>query len=316
MKDATPVAVTSRSFSRHPILRSELLSRYENVKFNADGRQLAEEDLVAFLRGHPKAITALEVIDESILSRLPELQVISKVGIGLDMIDLAALDRYGVRLGWAPGTNQRSVSELVIAFAITLLRHVVPGVLEVRSGIWRQSKGRTLSGQTVGIIGLGNVGKDLVRLLRPFGCKVLCYDILESPEFNTEHHVTPVDLETLLRESEVVSVHLPLNDSTRNILSADRLSRMKESAILINTARGHLVDEGALKVMLKTGRLAGAAFDVFATEPPEDRELLALPNFLATPHIGGSTEEAILAMGRAAIVGLDSAIPAGSLCPR
>jgi len=307
MKDPTPVAVTSRSFSRHPVLRAELLSRYENVTFNEDGKRLAGDDLVAFLRGHPKVITALEVIDESILSRLPELKVISKVGIGLDMIDLTALDRRGVRLSWAPGTNQRSVSELVIAFAITLLRHVVPCVLEVRSGTWRQPKGRTLSGQTVGIIGLGNVGKDLVRLLRPFGCRVLCYDILESPEFNAEHQVTAVDLETLLRESDVVSIHLPLNDSTRNILSADRLSRMKASAILINTARGHLIDESALKLMLKTGRLAGVAFDVFATEPPEDAELLTLPNFLATPHIGGSTEEAILAMGRAAITGLDSA---------
>jgi len=307
MKDPTPVAVTSRSFSRHPVLRAELLSRYEKVRFNEDGRQLSGDDLVAFLRGHPKVITALEVIDESVLSRLPELKVISKVGIGLDMIDLAALDRHGVRLRWASGTNQRSVSELVVAFAITLLRHVVPCVLEVRSGIWRQPKGRTLSGQTVGIIGFGNVGKDLVGLLRPFGCRVLCYDILESPEFNAEYQVTAVDLETLLCESDVVSVHLPLNDSTRNILSADRLSRMKASAILINTARGHLIDESALKLMLKTGRLAGAAFDVFATEPPEDAELLALPNFLATPHVGGSTEEAILAMGRAAITGLDSA---------
>lgn len=306
MKDSTPVAVTSRSFSRHPVLRAELLSRYENVTFNEDGKILAGDDLVAFLRGHPKAITALEVIDESILSRLPELRIISKVGVGLDMIDVGALDRRGVRLSWTPGTNQRSVSELVIAFAIALLRHVVPCVWEARSGVWRQPKGRTLSGQTVGIIGLGNVGRDLVRLLRPFGCKVLCYDIIESVEFNAGCEVTPVDLETLLRESDVISVHLPLNDSTRNILSADRLSIVKPSAILINTARGHLIDEGALKLMLETGRLAGAAFDVFATEPPEDAELLGLPNFLATPHIGGSTEEAILAMGRAAIAGLDA----------
>src|SRR3989304_8680911 len=137
MKDLTPVAVTSRSFSRHPILRAELLSRYENVKFNEDGKQLAGDDLVAFLRGYSKAITALEMIDECILSRLPELQVISKVGVGLDMIDLAALERHGVRLGWAPGTNQRSVSELVIAFAITLLRHLVSCILEVRSGAGR-----------------------------------------------------------------------------------------------------------------------------------------------------------------------------------
>jgi len=312
MRDSTPIAVTSRSFSRHPVLRAELLQRYENVTFNEDGKALAGETLVAFLGGHAKAITALEVIDDTLLAQVSELRVISKVGVGLDMIDLDALGRRGVRQAWTPGTNRRSVSELVIALALALLRHVVPSVLEVRGGMWRQQQGRTLSGRTVGVLVLGHVGQDLVRLLGPFECRVLAQDIREWPEFEAEHRVTRVDLETFLRESDVVSVHLPLTEETRNILSAERLARMKMGAILINTARGNLVDEGALAALLRSGRLAGAGFDVFAMEPPGDRDLLALPNFLATPHIAGSTEEAILAMGRAAIAGLDAAVRARS----
>jgi phosphoglycerate dehydrogenase-like enzyme len=307
MKSSTPIAVTSRSFSRHPILRAELSERYDNIAFNDEGRSLAGDDLVGFLTGREKAITALEKFDESILSRLPDLRVISKVGVGLDMIDLNALQKHGVLLGYAAGTNSRSVAELVIAFAIILLREVAIANRELRSGIWKQRKGGCLSGRTVGLIGCGNIGKDLVRLLKPFGCRVLCYDVLDLSKFYLEHEVTGVTLEELLSTSEIVSVHLPLNDATRRILNQERMSLMKPSAILINTSRGDLVDEDALKRMLIEGRLAAAAFDVFAAEPPEDRELINLPNFFATPHIGGSTEEAILAMGRAAIAGLDSA---------
>lgn len=306
MSDPTPVAVTSRSFSRHPVLRAELLARYANVRFNDEGRTLAGDELVEFLHGCVKAITALERIDESVLSRLPDLEVISKVGVGLDMIDLDALDRRRVRLSWSRGTNSRSVAELVIAFAISLLRHVVVGNQEVRSGVWRQQSGHTLSGRTVGLIGFGAVGRDVARLLQPFGCTVLCTDANDVAEHCAELGVTPVELEELLRRSDVVSLHLDLNDSSRNILDAERLAILPPSAIVINTSRGQLVDERALKEMLKTGRLAAAAFDVFASEPPDDRALLSLPNFLATPHIGGSTEEAILAMGRAAILGLDA----------
>ena len=173
------------------------------------------------------------------------------------------------------------------------------------SGTWRQHVGGLLSGRTVGIIGCGFIGKDLVELLQPWGCTILANDILDFPDFFARYGVTPVGLEELLQRSDVVTLHVPLDESTRNMISADRLLLMKPSAILINAARGGLVDEAALKAMLIEKRLAAAAFDVFAVEPPQDVELIALPNFLVTPHIGGSAEEAILAMGRAAIDGLD-----------
>lgn len=299
------VAVCSRSFSANPILRAELLARYPDATFNDAGQQLSGESLIAFLRGHQKAITALEVVDDAVLAGLPELQVISKYGVGLDMIDMAALRARGVRLGWTGGVNRRSVSELVIAFAIAMLRHVPAVHQEVLSGTWRQRVGGHLSGRTVGIIGCGHIGKDLVPLLRAFGCPILANDILDFPEFYAAHGVEPVDLLTLLTRADIVTLHVPLDHTTRRMLNAERLALLKPSAILINAARGELVDEVALKEQLRTGRLAAAAFDVFAVEPPQDRELLALPNFLATPHIGGSAHEAVLAMGRAAIDGLD-----------
>lgn len=305
MKNDTPIAVTSRSFSAHPILRAELLERYSDVLFNDQGVSLSGAALIEFARGRCKLITALERLDDTVLAALPDLEVVGKYGVGTDMIDMAAMARHGVRLGWTAGVNRRSVTELTIAFMISLLRHVPLAHREIRDGIWKIRKGRQLTDRTVGIIGCGHVGKDLTTILRAFGCQVLAHDILDFPEFYAAHQVEPVGLEDLLRRADIVSLHVPLDDSTRNMLTAERLALMKPDALLINSARGGLVDEDALKTMLRDGRLAGAGFDVFSQEPPDDLDLLRLPNFLATPHIGGSAEEAILAMGRAAIAGLD-----------
>lgn len=301
----TTVAVASRSFSRHPILRAELLAKYPDARFNDDGLSLAGDSLIDFLRGAEKAITALERLDESVFTTLPDLKVVSKYGVGFDMIDLDAMTRHDVKLGWTGGVNRRSVAELVISLSIALLRRLPEATFEVRAGKWAQITGRQLSSCTVGIIGCGHVGKLLGQLLRPFGCRVLAHDILDFPAYYAESGVEPVGIEELLQACDIVTLHLPLDSSTRNIITDEHLSLMKGGAFLINTARGGLVDEAALKKNLLSGQLAGAGFDVFTDEPPQDRELLDLPTFIVTPHIGGSTEEAILNMGRAAISGLD-----------
>lgn len=301
------VAVTSRSFSNHPILRSELLQRYSNVTFNDSGKTLAGQELIDFLRGHEKAITALEKLDRTVFRELPELTVISKYGVGLDMIDLEAMKEAGVRLGWTPGVNRRSVAELVVAAAIALLHRVTVSSHEVQAGRWKQIVGRQLTGRTVGIIGCGHIGREVAVLMKAFDCSVVANDIVDYREFYERHGVEPRSLDDLLHVSDVVTLHVPLDGSTANMLSAARLRTMKKGAVLINMARGGLVDENEVKSMLLDGHLAGAGFDVFSQEPPEDRELISLPNVWATAHIGGSTEEAILGMGRAAIDGLDSA---------
>lgn len=306
-KKLNSVAVTSRSFSKHPVLRKELSNRYHHVRFNDEGISLSGDTLVNFLKGHDKSIIALENINDTILSQLPELKVISKYGVGLDMIDLNAMNQYGLKLGWQGGINKRSVSELVISHTIALLHRVVFANTEVRKGKWYQVKGRQLSDKTVGIIGCGHIGKDLVKLLQPFQCNILAHDILNYETFYKQYNVTPVSLEYLLENSDVVTLHLPLDNTTKNILNNDHLQLLKRHAILINLARGGLIDETALKIMLSSGKLAGAALDVFAIEPPIDSGFPLLDNVLITPHIGGSTEEAILSMGMAAIENLEHA---------
>jgi len=301
------VAVASRSFSKHPVLREEMCKRFANVTFNDGGASLQGEALVDFLDGHDMAVTALEKIDSSILSELPNLKVIGKYGVGLDMIDLHAMKKHGVKLGWTGGVNKRSVSELVVSFAIAILHKAVYANAEVKHGKWYQIKGRQLSDCVVGIIGCGHIGKDLVQVLKPFGCKVMAHDILDFNEFYAEHGVVAAELDELIAESDVVTLHLPLDDSTKNILDHVRLNLLKEGAVLINLARGGLLDEAALLELLKQGKLMGVALDVFAMEPPGENEMIHMDNVFVTPHIGGSTEEAIIAMGMAAINGLENA---------
>ena len=310
------VAVASRSFSKHPILRNEVLKRYPDAKFNDEGLSLSDISLIEFLQGYEKAITALEIIDESILSELPDLKVIGKYGVGLDMIDLKALKNYGVKLGWVGGVNKRSVSELVISFAINLLHRVEFASTEVKNEKWYQVKGRQLSDCTVGIVGCGHVGKDLVKLLKPFNCNVLAHDILNFNNFYQENSITAVGIDELIKKSDVITLHLPLDDSTNNIINKDRIQMMKKDAILINLARGGLIDEDALKIAIVENKIAGAALDVFAVEPPIDNEFALMNNVLVTPHIGGSSEEAILAMGMAAINSLENVQDASNFLPK
>ena len=299
------IAVCSRSFSKNKILRDELKLKYKNVKFNDEGLTLIGSTLVEFLSGFDKAIIALEQIDENILSQLPDLKVISKYGVGLNNIDMDSMRKFKVKLGWKEGVNKRSVSELVVGFAITMLRQLHICNNEVLSGEFNQIIGKQLTGKTFGIIGCGNVGKDLVKLLQPFGLKLLVFDIVDYSDFYNKYNIKKVTLDALLTQSDIISLHIPLNNSTKNILNKKKLSLLKRDAILINTARGGLIDEKILKNILMNNRIAGAAFDVFSSEPPTDFELLKLSNFFGTPHIAGSSLEAILAMGMSAIDGLE-----------
>ena len=300
------LADTSRSFSKNRVLREMVLKEYPDAKFNDNGLSLSGTSLIKFLDGYEKAITALEVIDDSVLSRLSELKDIGKYGVGLDMIDLNSLHKHGVKIGWQGGVNKRSVSELVISFATALLHRSVFANMEVRSGKWNQVKGRQLSGSTIGIIGCGHVGKDLIKLLKPYNCRILAHDILDFKEFYEQNNVVPMALDGLLKEADVITLHLPLDSSTKNIISKERLQMIKKNAILINLARGGLIDEKALKKIILDEKIGGVALDVFEIEPPIDKMFASMDNVLITPHIGGSTEEAILAMGVAAIQGLSN----------
>lgn len=301
------VGVPNALFARDPALRGELLAAYPDAKLREDpnGPLLGEDALIAWLAGIDAAIIGLEPITEAVLAALPDLKAISKFGAGCDTIDFDAVQRHGVRFGYAAGVNRLDVAELAICFMIAALRLITPMNQAMRAGLRpRQLGGRRLNERVVGIHGCGNIGKELVRLLQPFGCEILAHDAVRYDDFYARYGVTAVSFDELLARSEVLTLHLPKNGSTLGLYDAAALAKLRADCVLINTCRGGIVDERALKDRLRSGELIAACFDVFAIEPANDDELLALPNFLATPHIGASTDVGRLAMTRAAIRGL------------
>ena len=313
----TRVAIPSISFCQTDVLREEVLAKYPDTRFNEEQRRMTDDELVVFLSDCDAAIMGLENLTAEMLDQLPDLKIISRMGVGLDNVDPGMLCDRGIRMGWTGGTNRRSVAELMIAFSVCALRHVGPLYAAMRAGERpRHQMGRHLSGRVVGLHGCGNVGKEVVRLLQPWHCEILVHDIRDYADFYAEFGVTAVSMEELVERSEVLSLHIPLDNTTRSLYSADVLDRMRSDAVLINTCRGGIIDETALKQRLLDGRIAAACVDAFAVEPPTDNELLNAPNFLCTPHIGGSAEEARLAMGRAAIDGIeDNFLPEPGVFP-
>ena len=189
---------------------------------------------------------------------------------------------------------------MALAFMIGLCRNLFLTSTKLRGGEWDKRGGFQLSEKTVGIIGCGHVGHDLLQLLQPFGCNVLIYDILDKSDVCKEFGARQVSLDELLETSDVVSLHVPLTDQTREMVNATFLQQMQNHAYLINTSRGYVVKESDLSAALKSGVIAGAALDVYQREPADDLDFLSLPNLVCTPHIGGNAVEAVLAMGRSA----------------
>ena len=296
---------------RNATLRAELSARYPDVTFTESPTVLDGDELIALLRGHDRAIVGLERIDDGVLAQVPELKVISKYGVGLDGIDIEAIARRGVKLAWTGGVNRRSVAELTLGFAIALLHRVPEADVALRARrVGRSWIGRQLTGRTVrassAAASSARISSSCWRRSSAASSRTT---FATTPEFYRAHRVTPVSLRrSCSRESDIVSLHVPLDRTTqghdrRRGAGADA----RRARFIINAARGGLIDEEALAEALESGHLAGAACDVFTIEPDANPRLLALPTFLGTPHIGGSTQEAQLAMGRAAIDGLENA---------
>lgn len=314
------VAVTSMIFNLLPYLKDELLAQYPDAKFKNDEDKITEDWLIDFLDGYEAVVIGIEKYTEKVISSLPELKAIACCSVGVDHIDPEVLKKHDVRLGWIAGVNRLSVAELAVSLMINLLRKVNSYNRGLRAGEWPRSRlGLQLRGRTVGIHGCGNVGKELVRLLQPFEVTILACDRVDYADFYREYGVTPVSPEELRERSEILTIHLPKNRSTTGMYTAAVLDQLRPDCLLINTARGDIVDEAALKERLEDGRIAAAAFDVFSQEPPANVELLdllKLPNFLATPHIGGSALEAWEAMARAGIKGISvNAVPEPGVYP-
>ena len=207
----------------------------------------------------------------------------------------------GVKVLHTKGVNKRSVSEMALGFMLSLNRNLYVTSNQLKSGVWNKSGGNQLTNKTVGIIGVGNIGKDLIELLKPFDCKILVNDIIDQNSYYSDNNLTEVSKDELFQKSDIITVHTPLTYETKYLINEMALMKMKPNAIVINTARGGIVKQDDIREALKEGIIAGAAMDAYEEEPPKDYSLLSIPNFMNTPHIGGNAQEAVIAMGESAI---------------
>ena len=232
-----------------------------------------------------------------LIEKADKCKIIARVGIGLDNIDQEAAKEKNIRVINAVEGAVTAVAELVIGLMISMAREIPRADRETRNGNWikKELMGGELKGKYLGIVGLGNIGKRLGRLARALNMNIIGYDVIPiDDEFSKEVGLMKADLDTLLTSADYVSFHVPLLDSTRHMINAEKLKMMKNTARIINTSRGGVIDEEALYNALKDGSLAGAALDVFEMEPATENKLITLPNFIATPHIGAQTKEAQL----------------------
>jgi D-3-phosphoglycerate dehydrogenase len=265
--------------------------------FNQTGRTLTEDELIGLLPGVFATIAGGEPYGERVFAAAPELRVVARMGVGYDKVDVAAATRHRVAIAMGFGTNHEAVADHAFALMAGLANRLSSYHQEVMAGRWGGHFQPGLWRTTVGIIGLGRIGRALARRCRGFDMRVLAYDAVPDAAYAQDHGIELVDLKTLFREADSVSVNAPLAPETEKIVNRAHLALMKPSAFLINTARGGLVDEAALYEALAAGRIAGAGLDVFEVEPlPADSPLRRLSNVLLTPHCAGGSLEAVVAM--------------------
>jgi D-3-phosphoglycerate dehydrogenase len=292
------VVITPRTFGKMDPTPMEMLQeRGYELTLNTSGRVLEEEELINLLEDADGLIVGLDPVTEKVLKSAKKLKVISKFGVGIDNIDLDAATRMGILVTNTPGANSSAVAELAFGLMLDLARHISESDRSIRRGQWKSYRGFELNGKTLGIIGTGRIGRELAKRARCFNMLLICHDIEEDHDWASQIGAKYLPLHDVLKNSDIVSLHIPLNNETYHIISAPELQMMREGAILINTARGGLIDENALYEALKDNQLAGAGLDVLETEPPEDSPLMDLENVVLTSHIGAHTVEANRAMG-------------------
>jgi D-3-phosphoglycerate dehydrogenase len=285
-----------------PSLRSELESLVGEVIYNPSEHPLTTAELAPLVKGIDGMIAGLDEISAEVIDSADRLKVIARYGVGLDRVDLAAAKRKGIVVTYTPGANAVSVAELAVGLMLALGRNLVAADKLTKAGGWPRLKGRSLSGKTVGLIGLGAIGSHVVGMLRGFNCRIIGYDPALSREQAAALGVEWLERDDVIRQSDFLSLHLPANAATENMFNHETLGLMKRGAYLINTARSELIEESALIEYLQSGHIAGAALDTFRHEPPgKNHPALQFDQVIATPHTGSHTDEATNRMGRMAL---------------
>ena len=256
---------------------------------------LSREELLAEIGGYDALVVrSATQVDRELLTAGKKLKVVGRAGVGLDNVDVKAATELGILVVNAPSGNVVSAAEHTIALLLAMLRKIPEAQVSLKAGEWKRTKfvGTELMGKTVGLVGIGQVGARVAARLRPWNVRIIAYDPYVSPEKALELGVKTVTLDEVLETSDIVSLHTPTTPETKGLLNTERLAKMKKGALVVNCARGALIDDAALIAALDSGHIAGAALDVFAVEPPKDFTLAKHPKVVCTPHLGASTVEA------------------------
>ncbi|MBB6062362.1 D-3-phosphoglycerate dehydrogenase [Thermosipho japonicus] len=282
-------------------LDKSAMERLMNSGYNVTSEHLEKDELIKEIPNiDVLVVRSATKVTADIIEAGKNLKIIARAGTGLDNVDVEKAKEKGIKVINTPGANGISVAELAIGLMISCARHIAKGTMDLKNGEWtkKQLKGHELYKRTVGIIGFGNIGREVAKRLLAFDMRVLAYDPFVK---ETDMNVEIVDLDTIFKESDFITIHVPLTNETKHLVSKEAFEKMKDGVILINAARGGVVDEEALYNALASGKVYAAGLDVFEVEPPTDelrKKLLELPNVVATPHIGASTVEAQLRVGQ------------------
>ncbi|MBB3111043.1 D-3-phosphoglycerate dehydrogenase [Paenibacillus phyllosphaerae] len=296
---AMKVLVTPRSFGKHSAAPIELLRASGlTVVFNPHGRILEREEMRALIRDADAVIVGVDPLDRDVLAEAGNLKLIAKYGVGTDNIDMEYAASRGIAVTTTAGANTEAVADYTFALLLAAARKMVPIDRACRQSDWKKITTVDVYGRTLGLVGLGNIGKAVVRRAAGFKMNVIAYDAQQDTDFAAEHGVKyTASLDELLREADFITLHVPLLPSTRHMIGEREFALMKETAVLVNTARGGLIDERALLDAMRQGRIWGAGVDVFEQEPPENKGLLSLDNIVIGSHCAASTVQAIDNMG-------------------
>ncbi len=291
--------VTPTSYGKNDArLKTELEMQVGEVIYNPTGKPLTSAEVGQLLPGIDGYIAGLDGIDANALKSADKLKVIARYGVGVDNVDLAEAQKKGIVVTNTPGANSVSVAELALGLILALARQIPEAVEAVHQGKWPRYSGTSLEGKTIGILGLGAIGKQFARRLSGFDCKIMAFDPFADALFAKDNHIELAPLDDVRAKSDFLSLHLPLLPETRGIVNGNFLSKMKKGSFLINTSRGEVVDEDALLHAIQSGHIKGAGLDAFITEPPDPmNQLLTLPQVIATPHLGAQTDGATSNMG-------------------
>jgi D-3-phosphoglycerate dehydrogenase / 2-oxoglutarate reductase len=291
--------VTPTSYGKNDSrLKTELEALVGEVIYNPTGKPLSSVEVANLLPGIDGYIAGLDCIDADALQAADRLKVISRYGVGFDNVDLPAARKKGIIVTNTPGANSVSVAELALGLMLALARQIPEAVEAVHQGKWPRYSGVSLEGKTIGILGLGAIGKQLARRLAGFDCRILAFDPSVDMVFVKENSIELGTMDQVIERADFVSLHLPLLPKTRGIVNDTFLGKMKKGSYLINTSRGEVIDEASLLKALQSGHLKGAGLDAFSIEPPDPKNpLLALPQVISTPHLGAQTDGATSNMG-------------------